>query len=142
MAERPDQGPEQVEQPLELILARNLVSIIALAAFLVDVKGHIVFYNEAAAHLIGSRFEETGGLTREQWNAEVGPVDEHGVPLSPDRLPLTIALRDGRPAYGRYRIRTEQGLVELEAGTLPLVGPAGHRGAILLFWPGVDKGRE
>ena len=37
------------QQPLELILARNLVSIISLAAFLVDVEGDIVFYNDAAA---------------------------------------------------------------------------------------------
>ena len=34
---------EPDEQPLELILARNLVSIVSLAAFLVDVEGHIVF---------------------------------------------------------------------------------------------------
>jgi hypothetical protein len=36
-------------QPLELILARNLVSIISLAAVLVDAEGRIVFYNDAAA---------------------------------------------------------------------------------------------
>jgi PAS domain-containing protein len=58
--ELPDQvdGPEQ--QPLELILARNLISIVSLAAFLVNVEGHVVFYNDAAAAIIGSPFEETG----------------------------------------------------------------------------------
>ena len=52
--------------PLELILARNLASILSLAAFLVDTDGEIVFFNEAAAEVIGTRFEESGALTREQ----------------------------------------------------------------------------
>lgn len=123
------------EQPLELILARNLVSIISLAAFLVDVDGHVAFYNHAAADVIGRRFEETGSLAREQWNAEFGPLDHDGRPLSSDRLPLTIALREGRPAFGHYRIRAERGLIEIEAGALPLTGPAGYHGAIVVFWP-------
>ena len=36
------------EQPLELILARNLVSIVSVPALLVDVEGRIAFYNDAA----------------------------------------------------------------------------------------------
>src|SRR4051795_747197 len=95
-------------QPLELILARNLVSAILLAAFLVDVDGHVVYYNDAAAQIIGTRFEEIGRLPREQWNAEFGPFDEHDRPLPSDQLPLARALRDGHPAFGRYRIRAEE----------------------------------
>lgn len=126
---------EVQEQPLELILARNLVSIISLAAFLVDVDGHIAFYNDAAAEVIGSRFEETGSLERDQWNADFGPFDERERPLPSDRLPLTKALRNGRPAFGRYRIRAKRGVIEIEAGALPLVGPAGYQGALVVFWP-------
>ena len=122
------------EQPLELILARNLVSIVSLAAFLVDVDGHIVFYNDAAADVIGRRFEETGSLARERWNAEFGPFDEHGRPVPSDRLPLAIAVREGRPAYGRFAIRTEHGALRIEAGALPLLGPAGYHGAMVVFW--------
>ena len=69
---------EDQEQPLELILARNLVSIVSLAALLVDVDGRIVFYNEAAAEIVGSPFEEIGTLTREEWNARYGPFDPDG----------------------------------------------------------------
>lgn len=85
--------------------------------------------------MIGARFEETGALAREQWNPEFGPFDERGRPLDSERLPVAIALREGRPAYGRYRIRAERGLIEVEAGALPLVGPAGYHGAIIVFWP-------
>jgi len=130
-----NQAPaDQLEQPLELILARNLVSIILLAAFLVDVDGEIVYYNDAAAEIIGTRFEDTGGLPREQWNAEFGPIDEHDRPLPSDELPLTIALREGHPAFARYRIRADQGIVDIEAGALPLIGAAGYHGAIVVFW--------
>jgi PAS domain-containing protein len=132
------------QEPLELILARNLVSIVSLAAFLVDVDGRIAFYNEAAARIVGRSFEETGKLAREQRNARFGPFDEHGAALPSDELPLATALREGRPAFGRFHIRGEAGLLEVEAGALPLVGPAGYHGAIFVFWvlagPSVEAG--
>jgi PAS domain-containing protein len=126
---------EPEEQPLELILARNLVSIISLAAFLVDVEGAIVFYNEAAAEVIGTRFEETGRIARTEWTAKLGPLDEHGRPVPFDQRPVTIALREGHLGYGRFIIRGERGLVETVAAALPLVGPAGNHGALVVFWP-------
>jgi PAS domain-containing protein len=124
-----------VDRPLELILARNLVSVISLAAVLVDVEGALVYYNEAAAEVIGTRFEERGMIPREEWSAEMGPVDEHGRQLDLEELPLTAALRDGRPGYGQFFIRAEGGLMEIVAGTLPLVGPSGNNGALVIFWP-------
>jgi PAS domain-containing protein len=139
MDERPsldrNAAGEPEEQPLELILARNLVSIISLAAFLVDVEGAIVFYNDAAAEVIGTRFEERGRITRADWSAEIGPFDGQGEPVPFDQLPVTIALRDGHPGYGRFLIRAERGLVEMVTAALPLVGPAGHHGALVVFWP-------
>jgi PAS domain-containing protein len=123
------------ERPLELILARNLVSIISLAAVLVDVDGALVYYNDAAAEIIGTRFEERGMISRTEWSAELGPVDGEGRTLAFDDLPLTIALREGRPGYGQFFIRAEGGLVEIVAGALPLVGPTGNNGALVVFWP-------
>ena len=133
--------PQAQDQPLELILARNLVSIVSLAAFLVDVEGRIVFYNDAAAEILGSPFEEVGTMTREAWNARYGPFDEHGVPLPAAELPLTLAIHEGRPAYARFRVRGERGLIEVEAGALPLIGPAGYHGAMIFFWV-VDSGAQ
>lgn len=125
--------PEQ--QPLELILARNLIGAIRVPALLVDADGGLAFYNESAGELIGRRFEDTGRLSREEWN-EIGPVDERGRPLGSEDLPLTVALRHGRPAHERFRIRTDADvLVEIEAVALPLEGAAGFQGAIAVFWP-------
>ena len=124
-----DQG-----QPLELILARNLVSIVSVPALLVDVEGRIIFFNDAAAEIVGGPFEEIGTMTREEWNTRYGPFDENGAPLTADELPLTIAIREGRPAYGRFQVRGDRGLLAVEAGALPLLGPAGYHGAMIFFW--------
>src|SRR4051795_8119101 len=91
-------------QPIELILARNLVSAITLAAFLVDPEGKLVFFNDAAGELVGRRFEEVGRLRQEEWASEFGPFDEFGKMLPTDSLPLTISLRDGLPAHDRFRM--------------------------------------
>jgi PAS domain-containing protein len=136
-----DDTTEAEEHPLELILARNLVSILSLPAVLVDTEGRIVFFNEAAAEVIGSRFEEVGNLSREEWNPQLGPFDEHGRPVPYDELPLTIAVREGRPAYARLHVRTEDGtMIEIEAGAVPLLGPDGYQGAMVVFWPLSDDG--
>jgi PAS domain-containing protein len=77
---------ELEEQPLELILARNLISIISLGAFLVNVEGAIAFFNYAAAEIFGVRFEEKGRIERAEWSTELGPLDEDGRPLPTDLL--------------------------------------------------------
>ncbi len=74
---------------------------------MVDTERVLVFYNEAAGALLGKRFEETGRLTREQWN-EIGPVDLEGNPIASGDLPLTVALREGRPSHGRFNICTDE----------------------------------
>lgn len=124
------------EQPLELILARNLISILSLAGMLVDTEGAIVFYNDAAAEVFGSRFEETGRIPEESWRAEIGPFDEHGDRLPTGNLPVTVALRHSRPGYGRFQIRSANAeLIPIEATALPLIGEHGHHGALVVFWP-------
>ncbi|HLY48610.1 MAG TPA: hypothetical protein VKR21_05385 [Solirubrobacteraceae bacterium] len=128
--------PDAAEQPLEMILARNLISIISLGAMLVDTEGAIVFYNEAAAEVLGARFEETGRIPQEAWRAEIGPFDEDGTRLPVRNLPVTVALRDGRPGYGRFYIESANaGMIPIEATALPLIGSAGHHGALVVFWP-------
>lgn len=129
-------GGEQ--QPLELILARNLMSSLSTPALLVDTHGVLVFFNDAAAGLLGQRFEEAGKMPWEEWGSRYGPFDDGGAPIPFDELPLTVALREGHPAHHRMTIRSageEQHAVEVSA--MPLVSSeAGFRGAIVFFWRG------
>jgi PAS domain-containing protein len=122
-------------QSLELILARNLVSAITLAAFLVDPEGKLVFFNDAAGELVGRRFEEVGRLRQEDWASEFGPFDEFGKVLPTDSLPLTVALRDGLPAHDHFRMSVrDEGLVDVDVSALPLATADGFKGAIVVFW--------
>ena len=61
------------QRPLELILARNLLSALSTPAFLVDEGGVLVFYNEAAGALLGKRFEELGTVGPEEWGRSSAP---------------------------------------------------------------------
>jgi PAS domain-containing protein len=127
----------EVQRSLELILARNLLSSISTPAFLVDAAGVLVFYNEAAGSLLGRRFEEAGKMTAEEWGSAFGPFDNRGQPIPFDELPLTIALREGRPAHASHCIHSHTGEQhDIEVSALPLVSTdGGFRGALAVFWP-------
>lgn len=125
-----------VQRPLELILARNLLSSISTPAFLVGEEGTLLFYNEAAGALVGRRFEESGALTSREWTTAFGPFDEDGQPIPYDEIPLTTALREGRPSHGTFRIASAGGTQhDIAASAIPIVGTGGASGAIVIFWP-------
>ena len=127
----------RANQPLALILARNLVASVTVPGFITDAEGAIVLYNDAAGELLGRRFEETGSLTRQEW-AAIGPVDEQGRPLHTS-APLTHALKDNSPSHQRFRICTDaRGVIMVETSALPLTGPDGFHGALVVFWPSKD----
>ncbi|MEX2106348.1 MAG: hypothetical protein WD810_05565 [Solirubrobacterales bacterium] len=124
------------QRPLELILARNLMSALSTPAFLVDEGGVLVFYNEAAGILLGKRFEELGTVGPEEWGAMFGPFDESGEPIPYDDLPLVTAVRNGRPAHAEFTIRsTDGGNHSVEASAFPILTAHGTQGAIAVFWP-------
>ena len=120
---------------VSMLLARNLLAAIETPGFLVNHQGEMTFFNEAAGILIGHHFQESGRLTREEWN-DIGPLDPDGRPMASDQLPLTIALREGRPAFGRFRIANDQGdLVTVDVSAMPVQGHAGFLGAMVSFVP-------
>lgn len=130
------------QKPLELILARNLLSALSTPAFLVDGDGRIVFFNEAAGGMFGARFEETGPITHDRWRAQVGPFDSHGEPIPFMELPLTRALRDGVPGHQRHLLRPsgDAAPCEYEVSGFPLVATGGgFRGAMVFFWREVHR---
>jgi PAS domain-containing protein len=60
------------QRPIELIQARSLIATLSTAAFLVDEKGTLLYYNAAAAELLGVRFEDAGEMPAE------APASAHG----------------------------------------------------------------
>lgn len=144
LPERPGDGRVEhvnaAQRPLELILARNLLSSLSTAAFLVDEQGMVAFYNEAAGELLGRRFEECGPMSAEQWSQAHGPFDGEGTPIPFDELDLTRGLMHGRPGHSCFRIRSFDGTDHLiETAAMPIVATGGQRGAMVFFWPARDQ---
>ena len=124
------------QRPLELILARNLLSSLSTAAFLVDEQGRVVFYNEAAGDILGRRFEECGPMSAEQWGTTHGPFGDDGQPIPVGELDLTEGLVRGRAGHSCFHIRSFEGADHLvEAAAMPIVASGGQRGAMVFFWP-------
>lgn len=135
-----DRQAETGQKPLQLILARNLLTSLSTPAFLLGKSGELLFYNEAAGAMLGVSFEDAGRMMPEQWISRFGPYDEEGKPVPLDELELTLAIRDSRPGHSTFSIRGNDGaLHEIAASALPIVSAEhGSTGAIVIFWP-VDE---
>lgn len=129
------------QRPLELILARNLMSALSTPAFLVDEGGLLVFYNEAAGLLLGKRYEELGTVGPQEWGSLFGPFDEQGEPIPYDDLPIVKAVRAGRPAHAEMTVRSTDGSShDVEVSAFPILTAHGSQGAIAVFWPSLADG--
>jgi len=132
----------QSQKPLELILARNLLTSISTPAFLLDEQSRLVFYNESAGALLGISFEETGRMDPTEWTGTFGPFDDEGTPIDIDELAITRALLDGRPAHSNFCIHSTKGEERrIEASAFPIMASEeGASGAMIFFWPRATNG--
>lgn len=123
------------QKAVEMILMRQLASYLATPIFVVDPEGTLVYYNEAAEAVLGKRFEETGEMPAAEWTQAFRPLDADGRLIEPGALPLSIALREHRPAFATFRIVGLDGAARsIDVTAVPLVGQAGrYLGAVAFF---------
>lgn len=124
------------QKEIEIILARQLASYLAIPIFIVDPEGTLLYYNEPAEAILGRRFAETGELRLDEWATAFTPTADDGRPLPPEALPLVVALRRREPAHRSFWIRGLDGVRRhIEVTALPVVGQAGrYLGGIAFFW--------
>jgi PAS domain-containing protein len=124
------------QKAVELILMRQLASSLAMPIFLVDPSGNLLFYNEPAEQLLGSRYDETGEMSAREWSRLFAPIGEDGSPLPGEALPLSIALHKHRAAHLAFWIRGLDGVSrKIGATAFPLEGQGGRQlGAVGIFW--------
>jgi PAS domain-containing protein len=127
---------------LMLILARDLVSRLTTAAFVVDADGTLIYFNEAAEPLLGRTYAEAGELRAGEWATEWNPTDEEGRPIPLADLPLGIAFGQGQEAHRSFWIVRPDGAKRAIAVTaIPLFARADDLiGAVALFWEDRPKG--
>jgi PAS domain-containing protein len=120
---------------VELILARQFASCIATPVVIVDTELNIIFYNESAEPILGSRFDETGEMPADAW-AKADFTDEAGSPLPPEALPLPRVLSERAPVHGTMRARAFDGVKRhLAVTAFPIIGLTGQLlGGVAIFW--------
>jgi PAS domain S-box-containing protein len=131
-------------QEVETILTRRLASKLALPIFLVDVDGRLLYVNQAAEPLLGLRFEELAGKSRDEMYETFRPSRADGSPMPPHEHPLWIARVTREPVHLPIRIKGRDGVERrLEVTAIPLVGQSGRMlGAFGLFWEGKTEAGE
>jgi PAS domain-containing protein len=124
------------QQPIELILFRQLATSLAVPVVLTDASGDIVFLNEAAERILGVHLEDIDSLAFETWTTAFRPRTESGAPVPPADLPLVTAVLERRPAHGPLVIHGVDGVERTIAVTaFPLEGGRGRLlGAVAMFW--------
>ena len=102
---------------------RQLASGLAMPVFLVDPRGHLVFYNEPAEEILGKRFDETGPMPVEEWSKIFAPLDEKGEAMGPEELPLVAAAMEQKVGASRFWIRGLDGVMrKIDVCAFPIIG--------------------
>ena len=123
---------------VELILARQLASGLAVPVLLVDARGDTLFYNEPAEAIFGRHFDDIDALPFEERAAMLAPRRATGEPLPADELPGMIAMRERRPAHAEIYIHGFDGVLRaVEATAIPVESAGGHvLGTLVVMWQG------
>jgi len=121
---------------IQIILARQLASCVAMPILLVDAEGTLVFYNEPAEAILNQRFEETGEIPADEWNRRVSVVDEDRNPVLPEDRPMRLARLQRRPISRTIWTRGgDSAWRHVRVTAFPLVGEGGQlHGVMNIFW--------
>ena len=135
------EAPATGAKPLPLILARELASNLATPMFVIDARGYLVYYNDAAAQLIGKPFGEKGEISSAEFGALLNMKTVEGEPLRRRDSPSGIAFMQRRPAHRRLYASGYDGTEWLlHATAYPLFGTNGEMsGVVSVFWPVGDE---
>jgi PAS domain-containing protein len=121
---------------LPLILARELAANLATPMFLVDERGILAFYNDAAALLIGKPFADIGEIMVSDFGDALDLTLPDGTPCRNRNTPAGIAFWEHRPAHKALNAKAYNGRrLRVQATAYPLFGTAGEmHGVVSVFW--------
>jgi PAS domain S-box-containing protein len=124
------------QKHLVLILARAFASNLSTPMMIVDARGRLVFYNEAAEALTGRRFSEAEEMPMDEWIAAFEPRTASSEPLPPESRPARIAFDEHRASHLRYVATAAAGeTVEVEVTAFPLFAQTEEFvGIVTIFW--------
>ena len=123
------------QKHLVMILARELVSNLATPTIIIDDRGWLVYFNEAAEETLQVTFAEIGEMPVEEFSSKYEPRNLEGVQRPFDQRPAGIALYERRPAHERLLITSADG-EEREVGitAIPLFAHKDEFVGVVNFW--------
>lgn len=129
------------QKSVVLILARELASNVATPMLLLDHEGTLIYFNEPAEAVFGTRFDAVGELPAPVWDERWPVTDTEGNRLSLLRSKLADVIVRQRPGHQSIRVTGLDGEVRpIDATVFPLFD-SGHQfvGAVGVFWQTGDE---
>jgi PAS domain-containing protein len=123
-------------KPIQLILARQLASSLAMPILLVDTEGTLIYFNEPAENILNQRFEETGEIALDTWTTVFALADENRVLIAQEDRPVMMALSERKP-YSRtvWMQCGHRDWKNTNITAFPLIGEGSQfLGAQMIFW--------
>jgi PAS domain-containing protein len=129
-------GSSGSPKSLPLILARELAANLATPMFLLDEGGMLVFYNDAAALLLGKPFAELGEIPSAEFAQTLQLTTPEGERIRQRDSPSGRAFYEQRPAHQKCLATSFNGVRRMyEATAYPLLGATGEMyGVVAVFW--------
>lgn len=127
---------ERTQPDLVLIVARSFATKLATPTLIIDAHGNLVYFNDAAAEVLGSSYIDVGTLDASRWQELFQPRTLDEEPLAAEQTPGGIALLERRPVHDSFAFRGLDGRErEITVTAFPLFShPDEVVGAVSIFW--------
>lgn len=127
---------ERKQPDLVLIVARSFATKLATPTVIIDARGDLVFFNDAAAEVLGSSYPEVGELRVSHWQELFQPRTLDQKPMTAAETPGGVALLERRPVHDSFTVRGLDGRErEITVTSFPLFShPDKVVGSMSIFW--------
>jgi PAS domain-containing protein len=127
---------ERTQPDLVLIVARSFATKLATPTLIIDADGDLVYFNDAAAEVLGSSYLDVGTLQAARWQELFEPRTLDEEPLTAEQTPGGVALLERRPVHDSFAFRGLDGRErEITVTAFPLFShPDEVVGVMSIFW--------
>src|ERR1700751_3404510 len=127
---------ERKQPHLVLIVARSFATKLATPTLIIDANGDLVYFNDAAAEVLGSSYLDIGALQASRWQELFAPRTLDEEPLTAEQTPGGVALLERRPVHDSFAFRGLDGRErEVTVTAFPLFSPPDEIvGMMSIFW--------
>lgn len=132
-AGRVEAAPPSPDPARDSDLYRATIEALQEGVVVTDPEGRFLTVNDAAAMFIGQSKAQLLGQELRKQTASIHVIDEHGVPVAPDRRPTVTARRSRTPVSGQllgWQVEG-QGLRWFSVNSRPLLSPEGSVTAVV-----------